>query len=847
MALVNVSLFIISILLSSARANPTCNETQCKLLPIGEDVVLKFQELAAEEGVRIIYLNTEMGNDRYHPLESNERFFAERWVWANTISEPMLSLLENNYDYIVYSFGLLKYQVRYLKVPLQDQPSGCLARLNTSCQNNVVGQTLLSNFTKVSSDKHLHKAVPTDSVCALLTVDSTELKHVCCSVENVTEQNYRRVHCEFRAQNTWLQIFDGFIYLFTMILTFYSAALPLLLPDWIINLQHEYEKDKSKQTQIRNNQVMPDQQNELDERGDSDNTHGEDYYSGGDRNLHRDTDNDSNDEHQMSGNQSSDPHRGIELNDTDETGNEHNLNMNDMNEDIDQHQIRSQQGSNDIRYESVGREVLEQETSEEDFSYGGERSVPRDSDNEDNDEQQQTSNQVSSDYQHETNDSAGSNDETSDDDSSVGVVINPYGELLSVVNEEQEAFERKIPLDDTSPITFGALLSAYAKELPDFQINFNLKMLFLCFVAFPFFIYLKIALMISQRMDSYREFYQKFKNCSEHGQGGVIFCAVIAVYNSKTTITTITTTGSQLLVHTFFLVGCVILFIILLSIRPKDLFYSKDGLRGCLLPNCRSFSVGHEIIIHLNVLHHWAYDLTFLTLWKYISVLKECLVRWVLCKITLQRRMRTFRSLCYLFSSLIGLLLSAVSGTICIVLFLVALGLLIFFLSPMSTLFFFFLKKFLWISAMLMSCNGVFSFILVVISIFCSTALYFFSYLILITSEDFIIKTFLFTVIGLVLNAELVTPYVAFILVVIRNLYFCYSNLQSRYKEVKDMIAKHWKKNNEEPPGLDSDNEETIPKELFWFVCGKGKSHYHNRPFRGFLKPSCWGQMRKFT
>ena len=78
-------------------------------------------------------------------------------------------------------------------------------------------------------------------------------------------------------------------------------------------------------------------------------------------------------------------------------------------------------------------------------------------------------------------------DETSEDDSYVGVVINPYCELLTVVSEDQEAFDRKIPLDDTSPITFGALLSDYAKELPDFQINFNLKMLFLCFVVFPFF------------------------------------------------------------------------------------------------------------------------------------------------------------------------------------------------------------------------------------------------------------------------------------------------------------------------------------------------------------------------
>ena len=180
------------------------------------------------------------------------------------------------------------------------------------------------------------------------------------------------------------------------------------------------------------------------------------------------------------GNQLSDSHRGIELrHDTDETGNEQNLNINDMNEDIDQHQTRSNQGSNDIHDKSVGREVSEQGTSEEDFSYGGERNVPRDSDNENNDEQQQTiSNQVSSDHQHETNQSAGSNDETSDDDSYVGIVMNPCGELLTVLTDDQEALDREIPLDDTSPITFGALLSDYAKELPD---------VYFCALLFPFF------------------------------------------------------------------------------------------------------------------------------------------------------------------------------------------------------------------------------------------------------------------------------------------------------------------------------------------------------------------------
>ena len=199
-------------------------------------------------------------------------------------------------------------------------------------------------------------------------------------------------------------------------------------------------------------------------------------------------------------------------------------------------------------------------------------------------------------------------------------------------------------------------------------------------------------------MESYREFYQTFKNCKFLGNDE-FFCPAIAGFSSQK--------AGVILAHTFYLLGCINLFIILLSIRPKDLFYSNDDFRICFHANCPSVSLGHEILIHLNLLHHWAYDLTFLTLWKYMSVLKKCLVRCVLCKITLQRRMRTFRSLCYFFSSLIGLLLSVVSGTICIVLFLVALGLLSFLLSPMLTLYLFLVKKFMRIRTMLNSFNIV--------------------------------------------------------------------------------------------------------------------------------------------
>ena len=131
-----VLITILAVLASSVKAQvQSCNETQCKLLPIRRDVVFRFQKLAAEKGLRLIYLHLQFGNDSYNPLESNESFFAKRWVWAKTANEPMLYLWE---DYDIYSLGLFKRQVRHLNVPLEQQPSGCLAQLNTSCQDKTV-------------------------------------------------------------------------------------------------------------------------------------------------------------------------------------------------------------------------------------------------------------------------------------------------------------------------------------------------------------------------------------------------------------------------------------------------------------------------------------------------------------------------------------------------------------------------------------------------------------------------------------------------------------------------------------------------------------------------------------
>ena len=93
--------------LSSCQAEAeNFSEAQCKVLTVEEGTASEFLVKASERGVRIVYLDLKFRNDSYRPLESENEFLPNRWVWASLISEPMLSL---SYYYDILSVGLLKY------------------------------------------------------------------------------------------------------------------------------------------------------------------------------------------------------------------------------------------------------------------------------------------------------------------------------------------------------------------------------------------------------------------------------------------------------------------------------------------------------------------------------------------------------------------------------------------------------------------------------------------------------------------------------------------------------------------------------------------------------------------
>ena len=238
--------------LSSCQAKPeNCSEAQCKVLTVGKGTASEFRFKASEKGVRIVYLDLKFRNDSYRPLESENEFLPNRWVWASLISEPMLSM---SYDYDILSLGLLKYQTRSMDVLLEDQPSGCLANLHSSCQNKVVGRALL-NMTQLNSGEPPDRNV----VCVAIIEDYNvkdflwndfygNVRFQCCEISKEESEESAYIQCELEVQvSGWFKAFNGTLNLLTVLMMLYCPAFLLFLPDSIFSLQEECKKEERRE------------------------------------------------------------------------------------------------------------------------------------------------------------------------------------------------------------------------------------------------------------------------------------------------------------------------------------------------------------------------------------------------------------------------------------------------------------------------------------------------------------------------------------------------------------------------------------------------------------------------
>ena len=235
--------------LSSCQAEAeNYSEAQCKVLTVGEGTASKFRVKASEKGVRLVYLNLTFSNDSYLPLKNE--FLPNRWVWASLISEPMLSM---SYDYDILSLGLLKYQT--MDVQLEDQPSGCLANFNSSCQNKVVGRALL-NMTQLNSGEPRDRNVVCVAIIEnyfkdfLWSFFDGNVKFRCCEMSKQETEESAYIQCELEVQvSGWFKAFNGTLNLLTVLMMLYCPAFLLFLPDSIFNLQEECKREERRENE----------------------------------------------------------------------------------------------------------------------------------------------------------------------------------------------------------------------------------------------------------------------------------------------------------------------------------------------------------------------------------------------------------------------------------------------------------------------------------------------------------------------------------------------------------------------------------------------------------------------
>ncbi|KAL9952205.1 hypothetical protein ACROYT_G039420 [Oculina patagonica] len=245
-------LFLIFWFIKPSRgADETCSESQCKLVIARNDLPSEFRSKSTEDGVRMVYLNLKVaGNESSNPLHSYDKFQPTKWTWARDISEPMLSF---SFRYQVLSLGILSNQVRNMKVLLNEEPSGCLANLTSSCKDLVVGRTRLEKVVTNSTTNRPQQSLQ-DVVCVrvikrdldivdwLGTLYYGNVHYQCCNQEK--RGNETVVRCELPViESKWLTFFYRVLDIVTVFAYLFWPDFLILLPGCLFKFENNGEND----------------------------------------------------------------------------------------------------------------------------------------------------------------------------------------------------------------------------------------------------------------------------------------------------------------------------------------------------------------------------------------------------------------------------------------------------------------------------------------------------------------------------------------------------------------------------------------------------------------------------
>ena len=140
---------------------------------------------------------------------------------------------------------------------MKDHPSGCLAKLNSTCQNLAVGRMLLENVTSSISGDILHEKTPVVCVAVLDTTktdasDGHGKYYHCCEVHKEPRTGRAGIRCDEEVHVGVRVMVADIFYWSSFFLALFTPALPLALPDYVFSLENEIEKEnrQAEQTNI---------------------------------------------------------------------------------------------------------------------------------------------------------------------------------------------------------------------------------------------------------------------------------------------------------------------------------------------------------------------------------------------------------------------------------------------------------------------------------------------------------------------------------------------------------------------------------------------------------------------